>query len=263
MKNKRLIVTDIFVFLSILLFCGSAISTWREQTWVSVIFMMLAAGLTISYLSTLILRSRIKYYEEKERQSEAHVERAAPDKDRQIYNELKKRMLEDQIALEIKDKLPEAIVMQNVLVPKSDGTHTEIDILALDNKGVFVIEAKNLNAQIEGSWKEQELQAIYPNNAQHKLYNPIIQNQKHCTYLRNVLDEHDECLRNIVVFGQFTRFVFTDVPFNAQICKVESLMKAMERLAKRFPCEIESYKIEKWHENLKDASKKIKESQMN
>ena len=254
MKRKVFLLFDVPILMSIVLFVSAAYMSLDGPLSLTVFILMFAVGLCGAYAMMIHYRRKIRKYEERERVIEAQVEKSAGENKRSAYNELKQRMLEDMIVAEVENKWPEAKVLKNVHVPKSDGQSTEIDVLVFDSKGIFVIEAKNLNAQIEGSWKENRLEAVYPNNDRHPLYNPIVQNAKHIEYLRSILGVDAKYVRNIVVFGQFTRFLFQDVPYDTQLCKVETLMKAMERLYRRFPCQIEDYKIERWHESLKRVS---------
>lgn len=101
---------------------------------------------------------------------------------------------------------------------------------------------------------------FYPNNDRHTLYNPIIQNKNHILYLKRVLDIGDKYFRNIVVFGNQTRVSFEKVPWDANLCNVRTLNKAMERLSKRFPCEIEDHKLNVWQQNLSKISENINPS---
>ena len=250
---------NVIILFIIALFVSGFVVNIRDETVIGFLFLILAAALSFSFVTQILMRRKVQVFEEKERQAEAVVQNDTSEENRRTYNDLKQRMLEDMIVSEVENHWPEAKILKNVLIPKSKGEPTEIDVLVLLETGVFVIEAKNLNAQIEGSWKDHELDAYYPNNDKHVIYNPVKQNENHCTYLKNILGVNAECMRNIVVFGTFTRFTFQDVPFNTQICKLQGVVKAMERLSKRMPCKLEKHQIDKWFQNLEEASASIKD----
>ena len=74
-------------------------------------------------------------------------------------------------------------LFRNVYLTKSDGTTTEIDLLALDAKGIYVIESKNYSGWIFGSDTERYWTAVLPNKEKHRFYSPISQNSGHIDVL--------------------------------------------------------------------------------
>jgi len=68
---------------------------------------------------------------------------------------------------------------------KDNKTTVEIDHIFVCNRGVFVIETKNWNAELSGN--TDDISWIYKNKSLEKeVYSPIVQNEKHIKQLRRV-----------------------------------------------------------------------------
>lgn len=92
----------------------------------------------------------------------------------------------------------------NVYIPKNDGKTTEIDVLMISPKGIFVIESKNFNGYIFGDEKNQYWNQVkadeFGGSVSNKFYNPIMQNEVHTKSLQEVLD-YKYFVYSIVVFS--------------------------------------------------------------
>jgi seryl-tRNA synthetase len=81
----------------------------------------------------------------------------------------------------------------------------EIDNVFVCNRGVFVFETKNWNAEISGDtdahfWKYKNTKSEYD------YYNPIMQNNTHIKQIKNVAKVHADKFHNIIVFAGSTTF---------------------------------------------------------
>jgi hypothetical protein len=81
----------------------------------------------------------------------------------------------------------------------------EIDNIFVCNRGVFVFETKNWNAEISGDtdahfWKYKNSKSEY------EYYNPIMQNNTHITQIKNVSKVHLATFHNVIVFTGNTTF---------------------------------------------------------
>lgn len=92
-------------------------------------------------------------------------------------------------------------VLRNIYVPKSNGETSEIDVVFITQKGIFVIESKNYSGWIFGDEKSAYWTAMLPNKSKNKFYNPIKQNQSHIKWLGEFLGS-DIPLFSIVVFSE-------------------------------------------------------------
>lgn len=120
----------------------------------------------------------------------------------------------------------------NLYIPKENNKTTEIDILLICSKGVFVLESKNYDGWIFGNETQRNwTQVIYDNKEY--FYNPIMQNNLHIKCLKKIIGESipihsiivfsDKCtLKNITVKNKNINVVnrrnVTSVL--AQICKM-------------------------------------------
>ena len=92
-------------------------------------------------------------------------------------------------------------ILRNVYVPKDNGETSEIDLLYITQKGIFVFESKNYSGWIFGDEKGQKWTMMLPNKERHSFYNPVKQNQTHIKWLRNYIGENIP-LFSIIVFSE-------------------------------------------------------------
>lgn len=92
-------------------------------------------------------------------------------------------------------------ILRNIYIPKEDGETTEVDVVFITVKGIFVIESKNYSGWIFGDEKAYKWTAMLPNKIKNKFYNPIKQNDLHIEHLRKYLDM-DIPLFSIIVFSE-------------------------------------------------------------
>jgi hypothetical protein len=100
----------------------------------------------------------------------------------------------------------------NTLVPKWNGETTEVDLLLICSKGLFVFECKNYSGWIFGTETQRQWTQTLPKGRGrcHKehFYNPIMQNASHIRHLKNLFGR-DLPMRSIIVFSD--RCVLKDV----------------------------------------------------
>ena len=77
--------------------------------------------------------------------------------------------------------------LRNVYIPKDDGETTEIDLLFITSKGIFVFESKNYSGWIFGNEKDQYWTVSLPNKQKNRFYNPIKQNNSHIKWLKEYI----------------------------------------------------------------------------
>lgn len=87
-------------------------------------------------------------------------------------------------------------VFRNVYVPREDGSTSEIDIVLISVKGIFVIESKNYAGYIFGNENSRNwMVSLYSGKnwmgskttEKHSFYNPIWQNKTHIKALRKCI----------------------------------------------------------------------------
>ena len=92
-------------------------------------------------------------------------------------------------------------VLRNVYLPKDNGDTSEIDVLFITQKGIFVFESKNYSGWIFGDEKSLNWTAMLPNKQKNRFYNPIMQNRTHMKWLGNYVGEEIP-LFSIIVFSE-------------------------------------------------------------
>lgn len=95
----------------------------------------------------------------------------------------------------------------NVYIPKGDEKTTEIDVLMISSKGIFVFESKNYSGWIFGSENQINWYQTLPKGRgkgkSHKeqFYNPIMQNKNHIKCLKTIVGDSVPT-HSIIVFSQ-------------------------------------------------------------
>lgn len=104
-------------------------------------------------------------------------------------------------------------VLTNVYIPYKDGT-SEIDVLVLHKKGIYVIESKNYSGWIFGSENQQQWTQMLNKNAKERFYNPIKQNRTHIKALSEFLEIDKSKMKSYIVFSE--RCELKKVPENTE-----------------------------------------------
>lgn len=93
----------------------------------------------------------------------------------------------------------------NCYLPKDDGTTTEIDVILINEDGVFCFESKNYSGWIFGDEQSKTWTQTLPQGKGrcHKehFFNPIIQNKVHIKWLKKQIGEHIP-VHSIIVFSK-------------------------------------------------------------
>ena len=98
-------------------------------------------------------------------------------------------------------------IHKNLYVPAAGNKTSEIDLIFLCQKGIFVIESKNVSGSIYGSEWQKNWTVLLSGGHKHSLYNPIRQNLTHLENLRKYLSDMEipkEAFYNLVLFSDKT-----------------------------------------------------------
>ena len=93
-------------------------------------------------------------------------------------------------------------LLTNVYLPKGDGTTTEIDLIMISATGIYVFESKNYSGWIFGDENSRYWKQIFRGGRHFQFYNPIWQNRKHISVLKQHLGLGDEVFRNYIIFSE-------------------------------------------------------------
>ncbi len=92
-------------------------------------------------------------------------------------------------------------ILRNVYVPKADGTTSEIDVLFITVKGIFVFESKNYSGWVFGDESSAFWTVSLANGQKNRFYNPIRQNASHIRWLRNAAGSEIPMF-SVIVFSE-------------------------------------------------------------
>ena len=88
---------------------------------------------------------------------------------------------------------------RHVRVPRDNKRITEVDIIGINKYGVYIIENKNCDATILGSYDSEQWDMLYGDREVYTMFNPIMQNQYHVRSLINFL--HDNGIYDIPIYS--------------------------------------------------------------
>lgn len=134
------------------------------------------------------------------------------------------------------DNLPgELIVLKNVYIPYQNKT-TEIDVLMLHEKGIFVFESKNYSGWIFGSEDQLNWTQSLQGGSKNKFYNPIRQNRTHIKALSEYLEKPMSEFISYIVFSE--RCTLKKVPEDTEdvvIVRRPNMLKKLRTKLKSSP----------------------------
>lgn len=85
--------------------------------------------------------------------------------------------------------IPGALVLHDVLIDGADGYTSQIDLVLVGNRGVYVVEMKSFaDAKIYGDTKKSKWY-YYSHGKRYEIYSPLRQNKKHVEYLKTFLKD--------------------------------------------------------------------------
>lgn len=138
--------------------------------------------------------------------------------------------------------------LKNIYIPKDNGETSEIDLVYITQKGIFVIESKNYSGWIFGDANSQYWTSCLPNGDKNRFYSPLKQNRTHIKWLGNYMANFSSInipLISIIVFSD--RCELKKVPADspeAIICKRENLYWRIRQIWDVFPDVISENDIE-------------------
>lgn len=133
----------------------------------------------------------------------------------------------------LKQMAPKFRRFSNIYLKKEDGKYTEIDIILVHTKGLFVFESKNYSGKIfgneeNGTW----IQNFGGKFGNIKFFNPIMQNKIHIDAIINTLGPLSNVpIFSIVVFGDSADLNDVLVTSeNVRVIKLKELEETLYRI---------------------------------
>ncbi len=102
-------------------------------------------------------------------------------------------------------KKKDTIIINDLLLPTSNGRTSQIDHVVISTRGIFVIETKNHSGRISGGEHAQYWQQHFSTQTR-TLYNPLLQNRSHLRAIRRLFPKLDaDLFTTMVVFTEAWR----------------------------------------------------------
>lgn len=145
----------------------------------------------------------------------------------------------------------EYIVLKNAYVPLKNKS-TEIDLLMIHEKGIFVFESKNYSGWIFGKANDRNWVQRMANGSKHVFYNPIKQNNTHIMALADYLSLPSDAFTSYIIFSERCRL--KKVPKSTQEIVILQRNKMLKNLRK----ELKKREIIYTKEQIKEFEMKLK-----
>ncbi|MDD4494733.1 MAG: nuclease-related domain-containing protein [Eubacteriales bacterium] len=135
------------------------------------------------------------------------------------------------LTFEMLQKVPgDKKILTNIYIPKSNGNTTELDLVMINAKGIFVFESKNYSGWIFGNEKSRMWTQTLQRGGKNKFFNPVWQNKGHITAMINLLgDAYSEKIYSYIVFSE--RCTLKEVSVfsrNVHVIKREQLLHEIQ-----------------------------------
>ena len=137
--------------------------------------------------------------------------------------------------------IPEVLVLHDVLIDGCEDSTSQIDLLLIGEKGIYVAEVKMYNeARIYGDGKKSQWY-YYKGGNKYNIYSPILQNKNHIKYLKDFLKSFGDvpCFSVIVMICEDFKVTHINEnpahPTTVVLSGLLQLRKAIQLLAEGKP----------------------------
>lgn len=145
-------------------------------------------------------------------------------------------------------------VLRNVYLPKDNGETSELDVIFITQKGIFIFESKNYSGWIFGDEKSKNWTVMLPNKMKNQFYNPIMQNKTHLKWMKNYVGEEIP-LFSIIVFSERCELKKVSVESDdIKVIKRDRTYATVREYWDKNPDVISDEKIEELYQMLKNLT---------
>ena len=145
--------------------------------------------------------------------------------------------------------------LRNVYIPKSETETTEIDVMYITARGIFVLESKNYSGWIFGRENDSYWTATLPagmgRSIKNKFYNPLKQNENHIRYLREYLKQYfpnkDFKIFSIIVFSDRCELKSIPETSNHFIIQRSELFKTVKDILEKEELSLTNVQVDDIH----------------
>ena len=187
------------------------------------------------------------YYKETQVGYDEHFKEAGVLGESLIFNEL------DEIAGYHK-------IVANCYLPKEDGSTSEVDLIMIHEKGIFVIESKDYSGWIFGNYQNKYwTQSLSGRGGavKYRFYNPIWQNKGHIKSLNNYIDISQYPIYSYIVFSNHCELmeVTANPRDNVEVINRNRLIAAITNKLDTSEIVMNNQKVDELYGALKQTSK--------
>lgn len=123
----------------------------------------------------------------------------------------------------------------NLYLPGKNTTNTEIDLVLLSKKGIFVFEVKNYGGYIYGSKHDEMWTQVLSFRTKHKFYNPLRQNYAHTKALEQYLELDHERLVSVISFTNRSKLKKINTELTDNIYQTKDTLKYVRNAIRNNP----------------------------
>ncbi len=146
-------------------------------------------------------------------------------------------------------------ILRNIYLPKEDGETSEIDVVYITQKGIFVFESKNYSGWIFGDEKNKNWTAMLPNKQKNQFYNPVLQNRSHLKWLSKYIGD-DIPLFSVIVFSERCELKkITMYSDDIKVIKRDSIYATVRNIWNEKPDAVTDEKLEELYVRLQALTK--------
>lgn len=146
-------------------------------------------------------------------------------------------------------------ILRNVYLPKDNGETSEVDVIFITQKGIFVFESKNYSGWIFGDERSKYWTAMLPNKIKNQFYNPVMQNRTHLKWMKEFVGE-DIPLFSIIVFSERCELkkvtIYSD---DVKVVKRDRTYATVRDFWDESPDMVSDERIEELYAKLKERTK--------
>ena len=146
-------------------------------------------------------------------------------------------------------------ILRNVYLPKDNGETSEVDVIFITQKGIFVFESKNYSGWIFGDERSKYWTAMLPNKIKNQFYNPVMQNRTHLKWMKEFVGE-DIPLFSIIVFSERCELkkvtIYSD---DVKVIKRDRTYATVRDFWDESPDMVSDERIEELYAKLKERTK--------
>ncbi len=142
----------------------------------------------------------------------------------------------------------------NIYIPYGNGKMNEIDLIMINEKGIFVFESKNYGGWIFGKENQTNWYQTLPKGRsgtqKNSFYNPIMQNESHIKHLKKIIGDKYP-IHSIIVFSDRCTFKKLELDENKAIIIHRSYVcDAIESITARYNAILPNEEIKSIYDKL-------------